>query len=319
MSNPHYIRVEQLSHRYPRAHGYALTDINLSIPGGCIFGLLGPNGAGKTTLLSILTGLQMPQTGQIYIAERALHAAADEIKAISALVPQDYAFYLNLTGRENLRFFADVYGLSRSQWLERLEYCVQVCRLHDLLEKRAALYSGGMKRRLNLAIGLLNAPQILYLDEPTVGIDAVSRQVIIDAIQAMRARGTTVIYTSHYMEEVEALCDEIAIINNGHLVARDTTSNLLQLGNEQTLLLRFRHAPDSTTLHSLQRWQPQAVHDNQYEFSLADAGEIEAVMQQCTVHQLQVLQAQYGVSKLERIYLSLLQGEVTEYAHVSPR
>ena len=317
MSHADFIRIEQLSHRYPKAHGLALADITLSIPSGCVFGLLGPNGAGKTTLLSILTGLQAPQSGHIRIAGQALKQDAREIKAISALVPQDYAFYLNLSGRENLRFFADVYGLSHSQWLERLEYCVQVCRLHDLLDKRASLYSGGMKRRLNLAIGLLNAPQILYLDEPTVGIDALSRQVIMDAIQAMCARGTTVIYTSHYMEEVEALCDEIAIINNGRVVARDTTRQLLKLGQEQTLLLRFSQQPSSAALHSLNRWQPQAVQENQYELSLTNASEIEAVMQQCTAHQLQVLQAQFGVSKLERIYLSLLQYEATQVSSLS--
>jgi ABC-2 type transport system ATP-binding protein len=317
MTSTDFIHIEQLSHRYPDAHGMALVDISLSIPGGCVFGLLGPNGAGKTTLLSILTGLQTPQSGEIRIAGHALTAGAREIKAISSLVPQDYAFYLNLTGRENLRFFADVYGLSHSQWLERLQYCVQVCRLQQMLDKRASLYSGGMKRRLNLAIGLLNNPQILYLDEPTVGIDALSRQVIMDAIQAMCAQGTTVIYTSHYMEEVEALCDEIAIINNGRVVARDTTRQLLKLGQEQTLLLRFSTAPSSAALHGLQRWQPQAVHENQYELSLINASEIEAVMQTCSAHQLQVLQAQFGVSKLERIYLSLLQYEATQIgAHV---
>ena len=316
MNGPDFIHIEHLSHCYPKAHACALTDINLVIPSGCIFGLLGPNGAGKTTLLSILTGLQAPQTGHIRIAGQALRDDARAIKAISALVPQDYAFYLNLTGRENLRFFADVYGLSHSQWLERLEYCVQVCRLQELLDKRTALYSGGMKRRLNLAIGLLNAPQILYLDEPTVGIDALSRQVIIEAIQAMRMRGITVIYTSHYMEEVEALCDEIAIINNGHMVARGTTRQLLQQDQDQTLLLTFAQTPSSAAVHSWQRWQPLALHANQYEFTLNQASEIETIMQQCSVHQLQVLQAQFGVSKLERIYLSLLQAEA---AHAEAR
>jgi ABC-2 type transport system ATP-binding protein len=312
MTRSNYIHIEHLNHRYPDAHGLALTDITLSIPSGCVFGLLGPNGAGKTTLLSILTGLLAPQNGSVSIADHTLLKDARHIKAISALVPQDYAFYLNLTGRENLRFFAEVYGLSHSQWLERLQYCVQVCRLQQLLDKRASQYSGGMKRRLNLAIGLLNAPQILYLDEPTVGIDALSRQVIIEAIQAMRARGTTVIYTSHYMEEVEALCDEIAIINNGRLVARDTTRQLLQLGQDKILLLSFSQPPGSSALHALQRWQPQAVHENQYELSVADATELGAIMQLCSVQQLQISQAQFGVSRLERIYLSLLQGEATK-------
>jgi ABC-2 type transport system ATP-binding protein len=224
-------------------------------------------------------------------------------------VPQDYAFYLALTGRENLRFFADVYGLSNTQWRERLDYCISVCRLQELLDKRAAQYSGGMKRRLNLAIGLLNAPQILYLDEPTVGIDAQSRQVIVEAIQALRAHSTTVIYTSHYMEEVEALCDEIAIINHGRLVARDSTANLLQQGSHQTLLLSFMQIPSPAALQALQQWHPQAIHAQQYELSLPQASDLEVVMQLCNAQQLQIKQAQFGISRLERIYLSLLQDE----------
>ncbi|MGC3979819.1 MAG: ABC transporter ATP-binding protein [Steroidobacteraceae bacterium] len=306
MQSNNLIHIEHLSHRYPKAAAPALQDISLSIPRGCSFGLLGPNGAGKTTLLSILTGLQAPQTGQISIADQdiAKHAAA--IKHLSAYVPQDYAFYLQLTGRENLRFFADVYGLTQAQWQQRLDYCVQVCRLDELLDKRSADYSGGMKRRLNLAIGLLNDPQILYLDEPTVGIDALSRQVIIEAIQALRARGTTVIYTSHYMEEIEALCDEIAIINHGRVVARASTAHLLQQGQDKTLLLNFTQAPSDELLHSLQAWQPTALHARRYELSLSQASELEQVLQQCAQHGAQIEQAQFGVSRLERIYLSLL-------------
>lgn len=303
------IEINQLSHRYAKANTLALDNITLNIPRGCSFGLLGPNGAGKTTLLSVLTGLQAPQTGSVSVTGQDITHHTAAIKAISAYVPQDYAFYLALSGRENLRFFANVYGLSNAQWRERLEYCVQVCRLQELLDKRTAQYSGGMKRRLNLAIGLLNAPQILYLDEPTVGIDAQSRQVIIAAIQTLRSQGTTVIYTSHYMEEVEALCDELAIINHGRVVARDTTAKLLQRGQDKTLLLSFAQAPSTATLHSLQRWRPQALHARQYELSLSQASELEQIMQLCNAQQLQIEQAQFGVSKLERIYLSLLQDE----------
>jgi ABC-2 type transport system ATP-binding protein len=308
------IQVEQLSHRYNDSATPALNDISLTIPRGCSFGLLGPNGAGKTTLLAILTGLLPTQQGKVTIASESLATAASHIKRISALVPQDYAFYLQLTGRENLRFFADVYGLTRPQWLERLDYCTRVCRLDDMLDQRAEQYSGGMKRRLNLAIGLLNTPQILYLDEPTVGIDAQSRQVVIEAIQALRAQGTTVIYTSHYMEEVEALCDELAVINHGRLVARDRTAHLLQQGPHKTLLLSFATPPSTQALHALHQWQPVALHAGQYELSLSDASELERILHVCNMQQLPVQQAQFGVSKLERIYLSLLQDEATHEA-----
>ncbi len=314
MNSPALIQISHVSHRYPAAATPALDDISLSIPRGCSFGLLGPNGAGKTTLLSLLTGLQTPQSGSINIAGKDVASDQRAIKSISALVPQDHAFYLALTGRENLRFFADVYGLSARQWRERLDYCIDVCRLQELLDKRVALYSGGMKRRLNLAIGLLNSPQILYLDEPTVGIDALSRQAIIEAIQALRTQDTTVIYTSHYMEEVEALCDEIAIINHGKLVVRDTTTSLLQQGTQQTLLLSFAQTPAPAALQTLQRWRPQAIHAQQYELCLSDAGELAAVMQLCNEQRLQIRQAQFGVTRLERIYLSLLQDESRERA-----
>lgn len=303
------IHIDHLSHRYPKAGALALDDVTLDLPRGSSFGLLGPNGAGKTTLLSILTGLQTPQSGQVIIAGQDLTQHAATIKAMSAYVPQDHAFYLTLSGRENLRFFADVYGLSKTRYRERLDYCIDVCRLQELLDKRTAQYSGGMKRRLNLAIGLLNAPQILYLDEPTVGIDAISRQVIIAAIQTLRAQGTTVVYTSHYMEEVEALCDELAIINHGRLVARDTTANLLQQGRRKTLLLTLDRKPDDSALRALQPWSPQTVHERQFELSLNDAQELGRIMSVCQEQRLLVEQAQFGISKLERIYLSLLQAE----------
>ena len=248
------IHVSHLSHRYATAAEAALDDISLSIPQGCNFALLGPNGAGKTTLLSILTGLLAVQSGTVCIAGKDVDDDSRYIKSISALVPQDLAFYLRLSGRENLRFFSDVYGLTSTQWRDRLDYVVNVCRLQEVLDKRVAQYSGGMKRRLNIAIGLLNAPQILYLDEPTVGIDVLSRQVIVEAIQALRTGSTTVIYTSHYMEEVEALCDEVAIIDHGRLIARDSTANLLHQSSQE---------------------------------------------------------AQFGISRLERIYLSLLRNDAT--------
>jgi len=312
MNQPALIRVSQLRHRYANAAVLALDDVSLSIPQGCNFGLIGPNGAGKTTLLSILTGLQAVQFGSVAVAGMDVARDGRRIKSISALVPQDNAFYGGLTGRENLRFFADVYGLTNAQWRERLEYCTGVCSLGESLDKRVAQYSGGMKRRLNLAIGLLNAPQILYLDEPTVGIDVLSRRVIIEAIQAMRTQSTTVIYTSHYLEEVEALCDELAVIDRGRLVARDSTANLLQRGSQQSLLLSFAQVPPPSALQALQRWQPHALHAQQFELSVPQSGDLETIMQRCNAQQLPITQVQFGISRLERIYASLLQHQTGE-------
>lgn len=301
------IEIAHLTHRYPGADAPALDDISLEIPAGSSFGLLGPNGAGKTTLLSILMGLQLPQSGTVRVAGLNVAIGTRAVRSVSALVPQEYAFYLALSGVENLRFFAEVYGLSSAQWQDRLAYVTRVCGLQELLDKRAQDYSGGMKRRLNLAIGLLNAPQILYLDEPTVGIDAISRQVIIEAIQALRATGTTLIYTSHYMEEVEAICDRIAVINHGRLMARDTMASLLHQKAGKTLLLRFAAPPSEAALTSLQAWSPVALADGQYELMLRDAEQLILVVEACRAHWLGIEQLQFGISRLERIYLELLK------------
>jgi ABC-2 type transport system ATP-binding protein len=307
MSDSNFIHVSGLSHRYARTQTAALSDIELQIPEGCSFGLLGPNGAGKTTLLSVLMGLITPQTGDITIGGHSTKHQAEHIRAISALVPQDLAFYARLTGYENLQFFARIYGIADSQWQQRLDYCTRVCQLQDMLARRVAEYSGGMKRRLNLAIGLLNSPKILYLDEPTVGIDALSRQVIIAAIQTLRTQGTTIIYTSHYMEEVEAICDELAIINHGRLVARGRTQQLRQQGSEKILSLTFATIPSADLLQAIQRWNPHPVHERKFELTLADANDMTRVLDTCTQHHIIIEQLQYGVNRLEQTYLSLLK------------
>jgi len=307
MNENNFIQINGLTHQYAHMGDPALHDINLQIPQACSFGLLGPNGAGKTTLLSILTGLIAPQSGDIVIAGLSIRSHGSEIKTLSSLVPQDFAFYSQLTGMENLQFFARIYGLSDSQFKLRLAYCVQTCQLQDMLSRRVGEYSGGMKRRLNLAIGLLNSPKILYLDEPTVGIDALSRQIIIAAIQSLRAQGTTIIYTSHYMEEVEAICDELAIINHGRVISRARTEQLRQQGNQKVLLLTFAAIPSDSLLSILSQWHVQRIHERQFELTLADANQIGRVLDACRTEHMMIEQLQFGISKLEQTYLSLLK------------
>ncbi|HEX2585983.1 MAG TPA: ABC transporter ATP-binding protein [Steroidobacteraceae bacterium] len=311
MSN-NFIYVAGLSYRYPGARGAALEAVDLAIPEGSSFALLGPNGAGKTTLLSIMMGLLSPQAGDVSVAGYSIKNDLEKIKSISALVPQDFAFYAKLTGYENLRFFADIYGLSATQWQQQLEYCTHVCQLQDMLSRRTSEYSGGMKRRLNLAIGLLNGPKILYLDEPTVGIDALSRQVVISAIQSLRAQGTTIIYTSHYMEEVEAICDELAIINRGRVVARDRTTNLRQQGTEKSVTLTFAATPSAECLNELRRWPLVQVHERRIELTLSGSDELNAVLDVCKRYQSRIEQMQFGVSRLEQTYLELLKANEAE-------
>lgn len=305
------ISVANLSYRYRGADAPALDGVDLSVPRGSSFGLLGPNGAGKTTLLNLLTGLLPPQQGTLHIAGFDITAEPARIKAMNGLVPQEYAFYLALTGRENLRFFADVYGLEPAQWRKRLDYCVGVCGLESVLDRPAGHYSGGLKRRLNLAIGLLNAPQILYLDEPTVGVDAQSRQVIVGAIQALRSQGTTLIYTSHYMEEIEAICDELAIIDRGRVVARAPMSELLHAEHDKEVRIKLLTPLTVEDKQLLSQWQPRDIGLT-LQLSLRDGAELGEVTRLLAARRIGIERLEFGVSRLEQIYLKLLQDEPRE-------
>lgn len=301
------IRINQVTYRYPHAAIAALDNIEFTIPAGKTFGLLGPNGAGKTTLISLLTGLREPQYGTIDIAGYDLHRDAARIRALSALVPQDYAFYVSLTGRENLHFFADVYRVPSSLKRERIEHAVATCRLEEVLDQRAEHYSGGLKRRLNLAIGLLNAPQILYLDEPTVGVDARSRQTILEALKLLKDTGITIVYTSHYMEEVQAICDYLSIIDHGRVLACDSMQSFLARTAGPQLLIQVAAPLSQAVLDALQRWRPASSAPNTWNFATSDSADTEKILAILRQHAMTVTQVQYGVSRLEQVYLGLLE------------
>ena len=209
-----------------------LENLNLEIKSGSIFGLLGPNGAGKTTLVSILNSLIKKDSGEVFIYNYNLDTEVNKIKAISSFVPQTYAFYPNLTVYENLEFFGSLYGLKQKRLKDKIENAISACALEKYIDKRALTFSGGVKRRLNIAIGLLNSPKILYLDEPTVGIDPHSRRYILEIIKDINKNsGTTIFYTSHYMDEIEFLCEEVAILENKKIVLKDSIKNLKQNNN----------------------------------------------------------------------------------------
>jgi ABC-2 type transport system ATP-binding protein len=205
----------------------ALDQLSLQIPTGTFFGLLGPNGAGKSTLISILSGLLSPTQGSVRVAGSDVQDDPQAVKRCLGLVPQDLALYPTLSARENLNFFGRMQGLRGPRLRERVERCLEMARLEGLADRRAETFSGGLKRRLNLVIGLIHDPQLLILDEPTVGIDPQSRHFIHESLRALHAGGMTLIYTTHYMEEAEQLCDDIAIIDQGRILARGTVPDLL--------------------------------------------------------------------------------------------
>ncbi len=225
-SCPRLLDVQALHKRYGPI--VALDHVSFGVAEGEIFGLLGPNGAGKTTLLSILSGLLQPSGGEVRIAGRPLRATDRELRRAVGMVPQELALYGELSARENLLFFGELYGLRGADLRGRVNEVLAAIGLADRADDRADTFSGGMKRRLNLGIALVHRPRLLLLDEPTVGVDPQSRNHIFEEVRRLNRAGVTIVYTSHYMEEVQALCQRIGIIDHGRLVASDTLANLLR-------------------------------------------------------------------------------------------
>ena len=206
----------------------ALDGVSLAVQPGEVFGLLGPNGAGKTTLLSIAAGLTRADGGSVKLFGRPFTHDDRALRHLIGIGTQDLAIYPDLTARENLRFFGKLYGLRGKQLESRVAEVLAAVELTDRANDRAGAFSGGMKRRLNLAVAVVHAPKLLILDEPTTGVDPQSRNHIFEQVKALNAAGLTVIYTSHYMEEVQTLCKRIAVLDNGTLRACDTLPNLLR-------------------------------------------------------------------------------------------
>jgi len=221
------LRFENIHFRYPGAAQPSLEDVSFSVPPGEALGLLGPNGAGKTTLISIAAGILPGQRGNITLGGEPLTAARDRAPHMLALVPQDNAFYPMLTVRENLQFFGKVQGLRGKLLREREASTLAFTQIEAFTERRAGQLSGGLKRRLNLAIGLLADPGTLLLDEPTVGVDPQSRHFLLAAIGDLQRTGRTIIYTSHYMDEIEALCGHVVILDRGRVLVSGTLGEVL--------------------------------------------------------------------------------------------
>lgn len=299
------IQIETVSFRYPGAARDAIRRLSLQIPPGSLFGLLGPNGSGKTTLISLLTGLLPLQQGQIRIDGQALPAHAAAIHKLSALVPQEYAFYPQLTVLENLRFFASILGLRAADWRERLSAALTAAGLASFVSVRAGHLSGGLKRRLNLAIGLLNRPRLLLLDEPTVGIDPQSRHFILDTIREINARGTTVIYTSHYMEEVESLCDEIGVLDDGCLLAQGSLEQMLNRDADHGLRLTLGAPPSATQLAALRSVPALQIADRELHLPNCNATSLQHLLALLAANGLRVSRINYGYGNLEELFLHL--------------
>lgn len=222
------INIQDISKQYKGSDFLSLSHINLEIPKQSIFGLLGPNGAGKTTLISILCGIIKPTLGSFEIDGISSIDNSTVLKSKIGIVPQEYALYPTLTAYENLMYFGSLYNVSKTNLKEKITHFLTHLGLENFMHKKVHTFSGGMKRRVNLIAGILHEPTVLFLDEPTVGVDVQSRATIIDYLKQLNKKGTTIVYTSHLMAEAQDFCTDIAIIDQGSLFVKGTPKELIE-------------------------------------------------------------------------------------------
>jgi ABC-2 type transport system ATP-binding protein len=222
------IKIHDLAFQYPRQEGVCFKNFNLEIAAGERFGLFGPNGAGKTTLMNLMTGLLKYSSGSIRLLDHEINDHPKSINTIFGFVPQDFSYYPELSARENMAFYGAWYGLNRKQIKVRSMELLEILGLASVGDRIVKSFSGGMKRRVNLAIGVMHEPDVLFLDEPTVGVDVQSRHAIIHYLKKLNETGTTLIYSSHQLEEAAELCNKIALIDDGKIIAHDSLEVLLE-------------------------------------------------------------------------------------------
>ncbi|ASU34588.1 ABC transporter ATP-binding protein [Mucilaginibacter xinganensis] len=236
---PLALDVEHMGFRYPGNSEVSFSNLNLKITKGERFGLFGPNGAGKTTLISLMTGLLTADEGHIKLLGHEVGKQNSEVNKLFGFVPQDFSFYQELSPVENLEFFGAWSGLDKPTIKQRTDELLTILGLDDVRNKQVERFSGGMKRRVNLAIGVIHKPQVIFLDEPTVGVDVQTRHAIIDYLMELNKSGTTLVYTSHQLSEAEGLCEQVALIDGGKIIAQDNLDKLLKDHKQESLETMF--------------------------------------------------------------------------------
>lgn len=234
MNGGEIIRVREVSKQFPGNTYKSVDGLSLSIGTASKFGIFGPNGAGKTTLISMMCGLLVPDSGEIWYNGEG-RKSPHEMRGRLGYVPQDFAFYPELSLNENLRYFGALYRLSSGETAKRSQELLHILGLTEFAKKPVSQFSGGMKRRVNLAIGLIHRPAILFLDEPTVGVDVQSRIAIMEFLEQLNASGTTIVYTSHHLGEAEAFCDYSVLMDQGKIVTEGETRKLLESTGKESL------------------------------------------------------------------------------------
>jgi len=293
----------------------AVDDISLEVKKGEIFGLLGPNGAGKTTIISMIASLLKPDTGKIYIDSLDLDTSLKKIKKIMGVVPQEMAFYEELTAKENLVFWGKLQGVGRKNLEERIRFYLEktglLGRENDPLKK----YSGGMKRRINLIIGLIHQPKLLLLDEPTLGIDVQTRLNIYELIKEASSQGTTILYTTHNLQEAEELCHRIGIMDQGKIMAEGTLDELIKIVGEKEIALisgDFSAEKGRKILSSLKDTTVISLEDGKIILSLDASKKIPLLLEDFFKEGISIDDVSIKQPNLESVFLKLTGKELRE-------
>lgn len=287
----------------------AVDNISLSIEEGEIYGLLGPNGAGKSTLISMLCSLLHPTSGNVKILGEDVKKNKKEVKRQLGLVPQSIAVYNNFTAYENVKLFGELYGLRGAELKNRVEKALEFVGLEEVKNKKAETYSGGMLRRLNIACAIVHDPKIIIMDEPTVGIDPQSRNHILSAVKKLNKKGTTVIYTTHYMEEVEAICSKIAIIDKGKVIVEGSKEELKDMINDKkSLCLKVNdiYKVDLKEIEGIKGVSEILVKDNDITINTKkEINNLDIIIKAINQSEAKILNLGYKEITLETVFLSL--------------
>jgi ABC-2 type transport system ATP-binding protein len=306
---PAILEVRQLVKKYGAVT--AVNGISFDIQEGEIFGLLGPNGAGKTTTISVLSTLYAPTSGDAVIGGHSVTRQPMAVRSLIGVVPQDLALYEDLTARENLSFWGQMYDLSGKALNTRIDQVLEQIGLTGHAKQRVRTFSGGMKRRVNIGVGLLHQPRLLFMDEPTVGIDPQSRRAILDSVKQLNRQGMTVLYTTHYMEEAQELSDRVGIIDHGDLIALGTQAELTrQVGEYETLTLELGEMDDAEGLAKALRGLEGVARADVIEHSITlvipDAEQVLApAVSAATAHNIRIHSVTIQEPNLEAVFLHL--------------
>lgn len=307
------IELRQLSKTYKGAAAPALDAVDMRVREGGFFGILGPNGAGKTTLMSVLAGLLKPSSGTVRVNGLELHEHRAAVKRVLGLVPQEPAIYPTLTARENLDYFGRMHGLAGAYLRQRVEACLALAELAEVADQRVDRFSGGFKRRLNLVIGLIHEPRILILDEPTVAIDPHSRALIHQRLRELHAAGISILISTHYMEEAEQLCEEIAILHHGRILVQGVVGDLLAGQRSEMIQIQLAAEPPAGLAEALRQLSGLTAVRVTGQCVMLSAAQPDAavipVMQTLQAHGAVARSMSFGTSSLEQVFLGLTRGQ----------